>query len=502
MTPASAEVLAALSLATDLANGNPLETALRTCALATALARAAGASEREVAHAHDAALLRYLGCTAFAHEEAALLGDDIEAKRAFAPLELSRRMQTVRAAAKVGARAAARAVLRGPALVGELARASCEVAVQLADRLGLAPQVLAALADTFERWDGKGSPARKKGEQLPLAARVMHVAVCAEVHHRLGGAAAALAVVKERRGRQLDPRLAKVLAANAPELLASLGESSAWTPAVQARPPGLHGGREVSLEEQLTAFADFVDLKSVYALGHSRAVAQLAARAGAALRLPEPEGQLLFRAALVHDLGHASVPTNVWEKPGALSVSEWERVRLHPYYTERVLVRSPALAALAPVASAHHERLDGAGYHRGVRSEGLTPAARVLAAADEYQGRLEPRPHRERLSPAAAADALHAAARAGKLDRAAAEAVLSAAGHAPRAKPVGWPSGLTDREVDVLRELVRGATNKQIAATLGLSARTVQHHTGHIYGKLGITTRAAAALHAVQHGLV
>jgi DNA-binding CsgD family transcriptional regulator len=173
---------------------------------------------------------------------------------------------------------------------------------------------------------------------------------------------------------------------------------------------------------------------------------------------------------------------------------------LHPYHSERVLVRSPFLAALAPVATTHHERLDGTGYHRGIAAATLTPAARVLAAADAYHAMTEPRPHREALSPAQAAETLVREAREGRLDADAVAAVLEAAGQ--RVPRMQRPAGLTDREAHVLGLLARGMQTRQIARALGISVKTADRHIQKAYGKIGVSTRAAATLFAMQHGLV
>jgi DNA-binding CsgD family transcriptional regulator len=174
-------------------------------------------------------------------------------------------------------------------------------------------------------------------------------------------------------------------------------------------------------------------------------------------------------------------------------------VRLHSYWTERVLARCPAIAALSPVAAAHHERLDGSGYHRGTTATELRPTARVLAAADAFAAMTEARPYRPALSPGDAARVLMGAAAAGKLDPGAAAAVIEAAG-LPRPR-AAWPCQLTDREVEVLQLCARGMTNPQIADALVVSARTVQHHLASIYDKTDRRTRAGAAVFAVEHGL-
>jgi HD-GYP domain-containing protein (c-di-GMP phosphodiesterase class II)/DNA-binding CsgD family transcriptional regulator len=503
--------LGALSLATDLANGNPMETALRTCLLAVELAREAGASEQESSDAYDAAMLRYLGCTAFASEEAAALGDDIAAKQLYSPVDWSRTAEvlpvTLTQLGK-GSGALKRARIVVGALVGArraydtMARSTCEVAVRLAARLGMGPGVTQALGQLYERWDGKGAPSGSGGEAICFVARVVHLACAAEVHQRLSGSEAARDMVRRRSGSHFDPRVAQAFDRCAPALLKKLEAPSVWD-AVLAAEPGLRPREDAArLEDVARAFADFVDLKSAYTLGHSSGVAALAEAAGKAAGLDEATRTALRRAGLLHDLGRVSVPTNIWEKPGPLSASEWERVRLHPYYTERVLARSPLLAPLGVLAGAHHERLDGSGYHRNTPAALLGLPARILAAADCYHALTEERPHRPARSPDEAARSLEAEVSARRLDGEAARAVLEVAGHGSRKKRGAWPGGLSDREVEVLRWVAQGCSNKEVAQRLSISARTVQHHTIHIYDKLGVSTRAAAALFALENDLL
>lgn len=251
------------------------------------------------------------------------------------------------------------------------------------------------------------------------------------------------------------------------------------------------------LPGKLEVFADFADLKWPFMAGHSRAVAELAsATASAADR-----GRLQC-AGLVHDLGRVAIPNGVWAKPGPLSQGNWEQVRLHAYYTERVLSRCSALAEFAPVAGMHHERSDGSGYHRGSREAAIPLDARVVAAADAYQAMTEPRPHRPALQRDAAARQLEREAAASRLDRQAVDAILSATGHQRTHGRTEWPAGLTDREVAVLRLICTGHSKKDVAAQLVISHSTADHHVRHIYEKIGVSTRAGATLFALEHRLL
>jgi HD-GYP domain-containing protein (c-di-GMP phosphodiesterase class II) len=251
----------------------------------------------------------------------------------------------------------------------------------------------------------------------------------------------------------------------------------------------------------LLAIADFVDLKSPYTLGHARAVAELAGSAAERLGLPEDEVGMLRRAGLVHDLGRLGVSNAIWDKSGPLGAGEWERVRMHPYLTERMLHQSEALAPLAAVAVQHRERLDGSGYPKGLSGRAISRPARILGAVDAYRSMREPRPHRPPLGAEEAAAELQADVRTGKLDGEAVAAVLAAAGHSVSSRRE-WPAGLTTREVDVLRLVARGLSSKQIATELVITPKTARNHIEHIYTKIDASSRVAASLFATENGLL
>lgn len=195
------------------------------------------------------------------------------------------------------------------------------------------------------------------------------------------------------------------------------------------------------------------------------------------------------------------VSNSIWDKPGPLSSVEMERVRLHPYYVQRMFQQPPTLATIGALAAQHHERLDGSGYPRGFAGNALSPAARILAAADVYRALIEPRPHRPALGAEEASRELRLEVKQGRLDGDAVNAVLMAAGHRVR-KRREWPCGLTPREVEVLCLIARGHSNRHVARHLQLAEKTVGNHVEHIYAKIGCSTRAEASLFAMQHGLL
>jgi HD-GYP domain-containing protein (c-di-GMP phosphodiesterase class II) len=308
-------------------------------------------------------------------------------------------------------------------------------------------------------------------------------------------------VVRRRRGTQFDPGLADCFTDRHAEILDGLGDIQAWEEVISLD-PRLGAPLEADrLDPALQAFADFADLKSPFRLGHSRGVAILASDAASRLGLPADDVVLVRRAAWLHDLGMIGVPSGVWGETRPWTLAQRERARTHPYLTERMLARMPALASVARCAAQHHERLDGTGYPHGLRADALPTTSRVLAAADVLHALRQPRPHRAALPPGPAAEVLRGEVRTGRLDGAAVDAVLVSAGHRVD-RPNDPTSGLTARERQVLIQLARGLSNPEIAEALTVSRKTVSTHLEHIYLKLGVSTRTQAALFAMRHGLV
>ncbi|MBV8529080.1 MAG: HD domain-containing protein, partial [Candidatus Dormibacteraeota bacterium] len=378
----------------------------------------------------------------------------------------------------------------------------CEVAQRLAARMGLGESLIACLGQIYERWDGHGLPHGLQGDDVAAPVLLVTLAQDALVWMRLGGVDAAVATVRARNGTAYHPAMAERFCAGASLLLADLDTEPTWDSVLALEPGERRCLTDAEFDRCCEAIADFADIKSPFMLGHSPGVAALAAGAGRRAGLIDADVNALRRAALLHDIGRVSVSAGVWGKPGALSEREWEQVRMHSYYTDRVLSRAGPLRSIGAIASLHHERGDGSGYHRGVGAAGLPQAARILAAADAYQAMTETRPYRRGLASDAAADELRSEVRAGRLDGDAVHAVLSEAGH--RVPPVRRerPAGLSAREVEVLRLLSRGHANREIGELLRVAPDTVKHHVQHIYDKTGCSTRAGATLFAVEHALL
>jgi HD-GYP domain-containing protein (c-di-GMP phosphodiesterase class II) len=504
-----ADLLAALSVATDLGMGQEPEKAVRGCLLATSLARAMDLPDPEVRDVFYTTLLQHVGCTAPAHELTWLSGGDLTVAPQAERTDSASLRETLALLATVGrgtgvhrARHLARTLAAGKDGSRTVARAVCEVGALMAERLGLGAGVRLGLAHGMERWDGKGDAYGLAGDDIALPARLTAVATQAVIFDRLGGPDAAVEMARRRAGGWFDPAVAERFRRVGPGVLRRLAEVDVWAEVLEAEPGPVRRIPRERLDDVARAFADMVDLLTPFTLGHSAGVARLVGEAGGVLRIPADDADPLRRAALLHDLGRVAISGNVWEKPGALTFTQWERVRLHPYHTERILARSTALEPLARVAGMHHERQDGSGYHHGASGAVIPTQARLLAAADAYQAMTQDRPHRPAMAPEAAARELEAATRAGHFDPECARAVIQAAGQRPSRSRSSWPRGLSDREVEVLRLVARGLSNRQIAATLVISTRTAEHHVQHVYTKIGASTRAAAAMFAMEHGLL
>jgi HD-GYP domain-containing protein (c-di-GMP phosphodiesterase class II) len=505
--PRRVEVLTGLSVAIDLGLGQPAEHMLRSSVVACGLADRLGLSREQKATVYYTTLLMWIGCHADSQEYARWFGDDIAVRRDaylvdWSGLQYLRfLLGNVARGEPVGQRVRVMATLMRDARgqLANLIHSHCTSAAALARHIGLGPEVERTLAFTFERYDGGGLPAGSSGEEIPIEMRVAQLADVAEVHHRMYGVEGAVAMAKSRRGGHLDPTVVDAFTTDAEALFPPPGDDP-WDRALSISPDSETPLDEPRLDTLLTAIGDFVDLKCPFTLGHSRNVAALAEAGAVHLGLSEGDATAVGRAGHLHDVGRIGVSNQVWSKPAELTGAEWERVRMHPYLTDRVLTRIPGLAHVAAIARAHHEHLDGSGYPLGLAGTALGRPERVLAAAVAYQSALEPRPYRGPHSPDAAAARLKDRVTRGALDADSVEAILAVTGHA-RSK-VRRDDALTPRETEILGLVARGLSNRDIATRLVLSEKTVRNHVERTYAKIGATNRVGASLYALRQGLV
>jgi HD-GYP domain-containing protein (c-di-GMP phosphodiesterase class II) len=503
------ELVAAFSLATDLGLGQPMEHVLRSWVIAARLGDHVGLELDDRGSLYYVATLAWVGCVADTPELATWFGDDIAFRRDSRQIDLAGLPMMGFMLRHVGLgspalhrlRLGASLVVTGGKAVERALLSHCLTTAQMAERLGLGTGVCDALQQAFTRWDGKGVPGGVGGEEIALSMRLFHLADIVEVFNRGGGADAAVAVARERRGKHFDPDVVDAFCPVAADVLGDPSRDLDWQGLVAVDPKLQRRLTEAELDAALEAIADFTDVRSPSRAGHSRSVAELVAGAAANVGLPETDVSTVRRAALVHDLGMHGIPATILDKPGPLSASEAERMRMHTYYTERMLARPEALARIGAIASRTHERCDGSGYHRGLTAPAIPVTARLLAVACAFSAMTEPRAYRPPLTAKQAASELRAEVRAGRLDADAVDAVLAAAGQ-PHGKRRAGPAGLTPREIEVLTLIARGASTRQVAHQLSITPKTAETHIERIYAKTGATTRSTATLFAMQHGLL
>ena len=504
-----ADLVAAFSLATDLGLGQPMEHVLRSWLIAARMADRLDLGEDARACLFYVMTLAWVGCVADTPEVASWFGDDIAYRRDSYAVDFSGLPLLGLSLRHVGTgspplsrlRLAANLIVTGSKVIERGLMSHCLTTGQMAERLGLSETVCDPLQQVFTRWDAKGVPSGVGGEEISPLTRLFHLADVVEVHHRAGGLSSAVDVARARRGTQFDPTLVDMFCANAGDVLDGVDLLPEWDALIESEPRLQRRLTQDELDAALQAVADFTDLRSRCRAGHSRGVGALAAEAGGLLGLPSNEVRRVCRAGLVHDIGLHGIPATILDKPGPLTGTERERMRLSAYYTERTLARPPALARIGALAALACERLDGSGYHRGLSGTAIPVAGRILAAADAYHAMIEPRPYRPALSAKQAAHELRTGVRAGKFDADSVEAVLTAAGQRPGKRRSG-PAGLTPRELEVLIQLARGASTRQVARSLGITPKTAGTHIERIYAKTGVSTRSTVTLFALQHGLL
>lgn len=410
-TPRAAEMqlsqlMAALSHALDMTEGQPKGHCVRACWIGMHLGRAIGLDEQALGSLYYTLLLKDLGCSSNAARICELyLADDLRFKHDFKQVgdSLPQVLRFVVGHTGVGAGFTRRLsstlnILRhGPQIAQELIATRCQRGSDIARRLRFPDAVAEGIASLDEHWDGGGKPCQRAGEAIPMASRIALLAQVVDVFHVADGPQAALAEARDRRGRWFDPRLVDALLAlgRDPAFWRGLADPDIDR-AVLSLEPGRHRVvvDEDYLDDIAAAFGQVVDAKSPYTAGHSARVASVVDALSAALGVDADRRRWLRRAALLHDLGKLGVSNCVLDKPGKLDAAEWEAVQRHALYTEQILARIPAFEELARVAGAHHEKLDGTGYPRGVRADRIALETRIITTADIFDAISAERPYR------------------------------------------------------------------------------------------------------------
>ncbi len=406
------DLISALSYALDLTEGQPMGHAVKTCLLAMRLADVLQMPVEQKSDLYYATLLKDAGCSSNAARMYDILGgDERKAKQEVKSTDWTRvsfdgleyllrnvmpgrsRLERVFAIASVATNREAQ--------TRELINMRCDRGAQIAKKVGFSEATTSAIYNLDEHWNGKGFPEGRKGKDIPLFARIMNLCQTLDVFVTLNGVSDAFQVLRDRSGTWFDPDLVRAAGEleKDQELWRLIVEDRVRDEVIDLEPLSVSQFvDEAKLDNVCEAFANVIDIKSPYTHSHSRGVTSVAVAICGRLGLPEDQVTLVRRAALLHDIGKLSVPNNILDKPGKLTAVEWETVRLHPYYTQRILERIRGFQHLAFVASSHHERLDGSGYFRNLRSTQIPPAARAIAVADVYDALSSKRPYRGALA--------------------------------------------------------------------------------------------------------
>jgi HD-GYP domain-containing protein (c-di-GMP phosphodiesterase class II) len=506
IAPKLIEVLSSLSLAEDLANGNPMETSIRATWFTHIFSKKAGLNLEQAKEASLTMLLRFLGCTSYASEESNYLFDDIYMKRSFSGFD----SQDTKEIFKIGLnynppysrnnslKTVGKLLLSGKDFFNKLATAHCETGIFLASRLKLPKGVIESLGQVFERFDGKGFQNGLKSDQIKTTAQISNLSYTFEILRQKFGITIALEIIQKRSGKQFSPFLVDILEKYILEIADEFELISPWE-VINSEFKDLQGA---NLEECIFTFADFVDLKSTYTINHSRKTGKLA-RSMASIQGFSNELRVeMEQSSCLMNIGMVGIPNAIIDKKGKLTRPEWDRIELHPYYTFKILSSSKSLFKYTEACISHHEKLNGSGYHR--QKKEITLFESILSIADSFIALTSERSYRKAYSVKDATDILLTEVNIGKRDLRSYKILLEAIGLKERRDHASTNNefGLTEREIEILKFIATGKTNKEIGSILNLSHRTIQNHSIRIYEKMGVKTRTGATLLATQNGLI
>ena len=390
-----AELVAALSLGIDLGFGQPMEHVLRQCLIAGRLAERIGLDDAARADVYYTALLINVGCHTDAHEQAKWFGDDIALRSGKYGHELGSARSTAAVMRLLGSgrpplhrfRIGLEFAVSGHRDLDGMVAHHAAMARSLAAELELPEGVLEALDAAYEQWDGRGWPGELKGDEIPIAARLAQIAEFVEVAHRVGGVEGARELARRRGGKQFDPALARIMRADADLLLAGL-DAIAHLGCRDQRRAGVYGSSSrvsASMRHSWQSRPSSTSNRRTHWVTHGPSPTS-PRRPGLSSALSGDDVIRLYRAGLVHDFGRLGVSNAIWDKRGPLGTGEWERVRTHPYLTERMLKQSDALAPYGAIAAQHRERLNGTGYPRGLVGAAISPVGPDLGRRRRLSG--------------------------------------------------------------------------------------------------------------------
>jgi HD-GYP domain-containing protein (c-di-GMP phosphodiesterase class II) len=403
------DLISALSYALDLTEGQPMGHSIKACLLAMRLADILGLSVEDRSDLYYATLVKDAGCSSNAARMYEIFGgDERRAKNEVKTQDSSQvtlegleylmrnvmpgksRLERVVALANIA--------INRKKVTKELFQLRCERGGHIAMKIGLSEAAREAIFCLDEHWDGNGFPEGRKGTEIPLLSRIINVCQTLEVFLALNGPGEAFPVLRERSGTWFDPDIvnAALPLENDKGLWETLEAEGIRDTVIEAEPLGVFQfANETRIDSVCEAFAEVIDVKSPFTHAHSTRVSSIAVGIAKELGMSQKDLTLIRRASLLHDIGKLSVPNSVLDKRGKLTAQEWETMRLHPYYTQRILERVSGFKHLAFIASTHHEKLDGSGYYRNLRATQLPLSSRAITVADIFEAMTAKRPYRD-----------------------------------------------------------------------------------------------------------
>lgn len=427
--PRLSELLSALSCALDLSEGEPYGHAARSCLIAMRLGGALGLSSELLEALYYTALIKDAGGSSTASALVDLFGgDDHAIKQDLRTSDWTRRLEFARVAAGAGGtsgplsgrlRRFLAIALAGPASLWQIMRTRGERGAKVARRLDLPEAAAEAIRALNEHWDGRGLPDGSRGEAIPLLARIVLLAQTVDAVHVRHGLDAAFAIARRRRATWFEPTLVDALWTLHDDLdwwNGLLHDDLVGRVAAAEPPDRIRHLGENGIDDVAATFAEIVEAKAAFTRGNAAEVAELSVALARACGMGPAGQRRMHRAAILHDIGTLGVSQRILAKPGPLRPDEHKVIERHPIDTWEVLSRAPALEDIAPIAAAHHERLDGSGYPKNLTNRELDLSCRILAVADVYVALISERPYRPAIPPDVALGLLRSDAEEGRFD--------------------------------------------------------------------------------------
>lgn len=490
----SEEFVSIIAYAGDLSMGQPVEHSPNVAFLAFKLATALGLPKVEHKYVVRLALMRWAGCTANARGFSDLFGDDIKSR-----VELMAGREPF-----IYEHSFLTSQAKNKPLVDQLkplAQAQCEAMALLSDRASIHFKMSndiegkdSPVNDLFENWDGTGVPLGKKGRKINLLAQIVSIASDLEIFSREYGIEIATKMLDSRKGKAHCPSITQLVINNSASWLSQNSDEDTLSVVLAIAELNSFQGEDV-INSIVILLSDYAALKVGESINVARESAIIAEFIAKQIGLSPQKTIEVPRACLLHRIGFVTIPNHRFNRSNDI-----ENLNLAPYWSQRILSRSPTLAKESQLASLAFERLDGSGYFRQLTATSIPISARVVQAAVATATRIATVENKTQQQIMQIIKQFKQQAKDGLFDIQiinSMETFFAQPRHKTTAKQ---KSSLTPRELAVVSLLAKGYANKKIASELNISAKTVNAHLENIYKKLSVTGRTAATMKALEYG--